>query len=199
MPVWLTPLCLDRSEIASADQEMASSESRFCRLVVCASIAYPNRAAKSPIMHNVAFEALGLNYVYVAFEPTNPAAAIDGIRALGIHGVSVSKPFKETVLETFTQFDPIARAIGAANTILNDAGSLIGFNSDWIGAVNAIEEISPIHGKKVVIVGAGGAARAIAYGVKARAGKWKSLIERPNAQEYWRLHLSSAWRRNSRI
>ena len=139
--------------------------------VVCASIAYPNRAAKSPIMHNAAFEALGLNYVYVAFEPTNLAAAIDGIRALGIHGVSVSKPFKETVLGHLNRIDPIARAIGAANTILNDAGSLIGFNSDWIGAVNAIEEISPIHGKKVVIVGAGGAARAIAYGVKARGGQ----------------------------
>jgi shikimate dehydrogenase len=115
--------------------------------ILCATIAYPNRTAKSPIMHNAGFEALGINYVYMAFEPKASAlaGAFAGMRALEIRGFSVSKPYKETVI-------------------------LIGYNSDWIGAANGIEEVTPIQGKRVVIVGAGGAGRAIAYGLKEKGG-----------------------------
>jgi len=137
---------------------------------LCASIAYPNRATKSPIMHNAAFEALGLNYVYMAFEPTDLAGATQGMRALGIRGFSVSKPYKETIIEYLDEVDDIAKTIGAVNTILNEDGRLRGYNSDWIGAARAIEEIVDIDGKRVAIVGAGGAGRAIAFGLKQKGG-----------------------------
>jgi shikimate dehydrogenase len=140
--------------------------------ILCATIAYPNRTAKSPIMHNAGFEALGINYVYMAFEPKASAlaGAFAGMRALEIRGFSVSKPYKETVIQYLDEVDDIARKIGAVNTILNDNGKLIGYNSDWIGAANGIEEVTPIQGKRVVIVGAGGAGRAIAYGLKEKGG-----------------------------
>ena len=141
--------------------------------ILCASIAYPNRTAKSPVMHNAGFEALGINYVYMAFEPIASAlqGAIEGMRALGIRGFSVSKPYKEAVIQYLDDVDDIARRIGAVNTILNDNGKLIGYNSDWIGASEAIEELTPIQGKRVAIVGAGGAGRAIAYGFRKKGGE----------------------------
>jgi shikimate dehydrogenase len=128
--------------------------------------------AKSPLMHNAGFEELGLNFVYVAFEPErkNLKDAIWGIRGLGIKGVSVSKPYKEEVIKFLDEIDPIARDIGAVNTILNKGEKLIGYNSDWIGAVQAIEQEISIKNKKIIIVGAGGAGKAIAYGMKNSGG-----------------------------
>jgi shikimate dehydrogenase len=142
------------------------------KTIVCASLANPNRGSKSPKMHNAGFEAIGINFVYVAFEPEKKYLkdAIMGIRGLGIKGVSVSKPYKEEVIQYLDEIDPIAQAIGAVNTILNHKNKLIGYNSDWIGAVRAVEQETPIKNKKIVIVGAGGAAKAIAYGLKKAGG-----------------------------
>lgn len=142
------------------------------KTIVCASLANPNRGSKSPVMHNAGFEALDLNFVYVAFEPEEKYLkdAIMGIRGLGIKGVSVSKPYKEEVIQFLDEIDPTAQVIGAVNTILNHENKLIGYNSDWIGAVRAIEQKVSIKNKKIVIVGAGGAAKAIAYGMKNSGG-----------------------------
>jgi shikimate dehydrogenase len=143
------------------------------RTIVCASLANPNRMTKSPLMHNAGFEALGLNFVYVAFEPEKKHLqdAVWGIRGLGIKGVSVSKPYKEEVIKFLDEIDPIARDIGAVNTILNKENHLIGYNSDWIGAVQAIEQEITIKDKKIILTGAGGAGKAIAYGMKFSGGK----------------------------
>lgn len=138
--------------------------------ILCASVANPNRSTKSPVMHNAAFEALGLNYVYLAFEPIDLKGTIIGMRALGIRGFSVSKPYKEKVIPLLDTIDAKAKKIGAVNTVLNTGSQLIGYNSDWIGAVEAIKEKVKISGKKIVIVGAGGAARAIAFGIKNEGG-----------------------------
>lgn len=143
------------------------------RTILCASLAYPNRTAKSPIMHNAGFEALDLNYVYMAFEPEKKYLknAIDGIRGLGLKGISISKPYKEEVIQYLDGLDKTAQDIGAVNTVLNRENKLIGYNSDWIGAVKAIEEKISIRNKKVVVVGAGGAGKAVAYGMKYRGGQ----------------------------
>lgn len=138
------------------------------KTLLCATIANPNRATKSPIMHNAGFEALGLNYVYMAFEPTDLGGALNAMRALDIKGFSVSKPYKEEVLKYVDEIDDIARKIGAANTIHNVNGKLKAYNSDWIGALAALQEITQVENKKVFIVGAGGAGRAIAYGLKTK-------------------------------
>ena len=138
------------------------------KTLLCATIANPNRATKSPIMHNAGFEALGINYVYMAFEPKDLAGALNAMRTLEIRGFSVSKPYKEEVLKYVDEIDEIARKIGAANTVHNVNGKLKAYNSDWIGAVAALEEVTQVENKKVFIVGAGGAGRAIAYGLKTK-------------------------------
>lgn len=139
--------------------------------LLCASIAHPNRTSKAPIMHNAGFEALGLNFVYLAFEPTDLAGTIQAMRVLGIRGYSVSKPYKEAILQYLDEIDEVAKLIGAVNTVHNREGRLVGYNSDWIGAVKAVEEVTSIEGKKVLIVGAGGAGRAIAFGMKQKGAQ----------------------------
>jgi shikimate dehydrogenase len=137
---------------------------------LCGSIASrPNKLG--PIMHNAAYRALGLDFVYMAFGVTDLKKAIEGVRGLGIRGLGVSMPFKQEVIQYLDEIDETARAIGAVNTVCNDNGKLCGYNSDWIGAVKALEEKTSIEGKRVVLVGAGGVARAIAYGIKKRAGR----------------------------
>jgi len=104
----------------------------------------------------------------VPFGVTDLEGAVRGMRALGIRGLGVSMPFKQQVIRMVDELDPVAAKIGAINTIVNDAGRLIGHNTDWIGAVRAIEERRPLGGARVLLIGAGGAARALAYGMKER-------------------------------
>ncbi len=140
------------------------------RTALCASIANPNRESPSPYMHNVGYRHLNLNFVYLAAEPTleDLPKAIEGVRALGYRGCSVSKPFKRRVVDLVDSLEESANQIGAVNSILNDGGRLMGFNTDWIGVCDAIEEHLPLEGKRVVLLGAGGAARAIAWGLAHR-------------------------------
>ncbi len=140
------------------------------KTLLCASVANPNRDSPSPYMHNVGYRHLDINMVYVAVEPEpgDLPAAIEGIRALGFRGCSVSKPFKQEVVRLVDDLDDAAREIGAVNSILNDGGRLVGFNTDWIGVCDSVEEVTPLAGKRVVLLGAGGAARAIAWGLKKR-------------------------------
>lgn len=124
----------------------------------------------SPLMHNTAFEHIGYNGVYLAFGVKDLASALAGIRALGIRGVSVTIPHKINVMNFLDEIDGQARQIGAVNTIVNHDGHLYGYNSDCLGAINALKEKTEIQGKKVVIAGAGGAARAIGFGILAEGG-----------------------------
>lgn len=144
---------------------------------VCMSIANPNHGTPSPGMHNAGFEALNLDFVYVAFEPENVATAISAIRALGIRGCSISKPFKQEAVQLVDHLDPIAAEIGAINTIVNDMGVLTGYNSDWIGCVASLESLVDVAGLKVALLGAGGAAAAAAFGLK-RAGADVTIFNR---------------------
>lgn len=125
----------------------------------------------SPAMHNAAFEAIGYNGVYVAFPVKDVKSAVAGIRALNVKGVSVTIPHKIEVMEYLDEIDEQARKIGALNTIVNRDGHLYGYNSDCHGAINALLEKTEIRDKKVVIAGAGGAARAIAFGILAEGGE----------------------------
>lgn len=135
---------------------------------LCATLAYPNRKTTVPIMHNAGFDALGLNMRYMAFEPKNIGQAMNAIRALNLVGVSVSKPYKEKVIKYLDEVDETAKEIGAVNVVHNVDGKLKGYNSDWIGAVEALEEHTQLKGKKIAVLGAGGASRAIIYGLKKR-------------------------------
>jgi len=131
-------------------------------------IGNPVRHSLSPIIHNGAFQRMGLNAAYLAFEVKNLAEAVSGIRGLGIRGVSVTIPFKTQILPFLDQVGGTAREIKAVNTITNDGGKLVGQNTDWCGALEALEEKVDLKDKRVILLGAGGAARAIAFGLKEK-------------------------------
>ena len=131
-------------------------------------------------MYNAAFAALDLDCHYVSFEVADLAAAIAGLRAVGIGGCSVSRPFKQAVMPLLDDVDDTAAAIGAVNVITHVGGRLRGYNSDWLGATRAIAACGPIDGRRAVVIGAGGAGRAIAYGLKA-GGAQVFLVNRTPA------------------
>jgi shikimate dehydrogenase len=120
------------------------------------------------MIHNGAFGRLGWNAVYLAFEVKDLEEALRGIRGLGVRGVSVTLPFKTEVLPFLDKIEGLAKKVGAVNTIVNQRGRLIGYNTDCEGALEALEEKIDLRGKRVVLLGAGGAARAIGFGLKER-------------------------------
>jgi shikimate dehydrogenase len=132
--------------------------------IVCSLGARQSRLGA--MMHNAAYRHLMVNYIYVPFTVADLEGSIRGMRALGFRGSSVTMPFKEDAIRYIDRIDPIAADIGAVNTISNENSVLAGYNSDWIGAVEALREVSKLRGRKAVLLGAGGAARAIAYGLK---------------------------------
>ena len=129
-------------------------------------IGNPVRHSLSPALHNAAFSATGLNAVYLAFETGDIEECLKGIRALGIKGASITIPFKTTVMPFLDEIDPLAKRIGAVNTIVNDSGRLKGYNTDALGALKALEENVKLPGMTCLIIGAGGAARAIGFMLK---------------------------------
>jgi shikimate dehydrogenase len=135
---------------------------------LCAIIGNPIEHSLSPLIHNTAFKHLKLNYVFLAFEVEQLREAVMGIRALNLKGVSVTIPHKVEVMDYLDDIEEVAQRIGAVNTILNQEGRLLGYNTDCSGAIKALEEKIELRGKKVMLLGAGGAARAIAFGLKGK-------------------------------
>ena len=136
------------------------------RTKVCCVIGDPVEHTLSPVMHNAAFKELKLNFVYLAFRVRREELgdAMAGARSLDIHGLNVTMPHKNTVMEHLDEIDSTARSIGAVNTILNAGGRLIGYMTDGVGAMNALKENGvSLEGKKMLLLGAGGAGKAIAF------------------------------------
>jgi shikimate dehydrogenase len=142
------------------------------RAKVLGVIGHPVGHSLSPAMHNSAIEALGLDYVYVPFDvtPDSLRHAISGIRALGIAGVNITVPHKETVIPFLDEVDEDAWQFGSVNTIVNDNGKLTGYSTDGPGFMRSLAEagFSPA-GCKAVVIGAGGAGRAVTFAL-AKAG-----------------------------
>ncbi|WP_226673192.1 shikimate dehydrogenase [Rossellomorea aquimaris] len=130
-------------------------------------IGDPIAHSMSPLMHNSAFKENGIDAEYVKFHVMKEQLpeAILGIKALGIKGVNVTVPHKELVMPLLDEIDPLAEAIGAVNTIVNDNGKLIGYNTDGLGFVEGLKKLAgdSIKNKSILIIGAGGAAKAIYY------------------------------------
>ena len=136
---------------------------------VCILIGDPVSHSVSPQIHNSGFQALGLNFVYAAFAVKDLKAAVEGVRGLGIRGASVTFPHKQNIIPLLDRLDPLAEKIGAVNTVVNDNGRLTGFNTDGQAAyLSLIENGVKTAGKKILIVGAGGAARAIAFTIASK-------------------------------
>jgi len=128
-------------------------------------------------MHNAAFEEAGLDALYLAFESKDINGCIRGMKALGIQGMSVTIPHKSKVIPLLDHVDGVAAGIGAVNTVVNQAGKLVGYNTDALGALKAIEAKMEVPGKTCLLVGAGGAARAIGYILKER-GAFPTIVNR---------------------
>ncbi len=134
---------------------------RLCGLIA----KRPSRLSQA--MHNAGFQNLGLPFCYVSFDITNTAAAFQALRDLGIRGLSLTIPHKETGLHLVDELGTEAKRIGAVNTIINSGKKLYGFNTDWIGICTALAEAKCHVPKSTVIIsGAGGAARAAVFALK---------------------------------
>lgn len=138
----------------------------------CGVIGNPVEHSLSPAIHNAAFQKLGLNFVYLAFRVEAIGDAIKGLRALGnFRGASVTIPHKVAAVPFLDSVEQTARHIGAINTIVAEGGTLTGYNTDATGALRALREGGvALKGQRVVMLGSGGAARAIAFALGAEAG-----------------------------
>ncbi|WP_460177635.1 shikimate dehydrogenase [Thermodesulfovibrio hydrogeniphilus] len=149
----------------------------------------PIEHSLSPLIHNEAFKYLGLDYCYVPFHVKKEKLkeAVDGIRALNIKGVNITVPHKEEVIQYLDELSEETKNIGAVNTILNKEGILKGFNTDAKGFIYSLKEAEvSISNKNVLIIGAGGAARALVYGILNEGGKifiYNRTIEKAKALE----------------
>jgi shikimate dehydrogenase len=128
-------------------------------------IGKPVGHSLSPIMHNAAMAAMNYPGVFLAFEVEDAGGTAAAVRSLNIQGLSVTIPHKVDIMDHLDEIDPLASKIGAVNTIVNQNGRLIGHNTDCSGAVQALAEQTSIADKKVLLVGAGGAARAVGFGL----------------------------------
>ncbi len=145
---------------------------------IVALIGHPVEHTFSPQMHNSAFSKLKMNWIYTAFDvnPENLNKAIEGACALDIKGFNVTIPHKVNVIPYLDEIDETAEEIGAVNTI--DFKNLKGYNTDGIGAIKAIEEVTKAKNRNVVIAGAGGASRAIAFYLKKNNADEITILNR---------------------
>jgi shikimate dehydrogenase len=136
------------------------------KTLLCGVIGDPIEHTLSPVMHNAAFKKLGLDFVFLAFRVKSSEVenALKGMRGLGIRGLNVTMPNKDEVIKYLDALDQTAKFLGSANTILNDNGKLLGYSTDGAGAVEALKNNGvQLKGKKILVLGAGGAAKAIAF------------------------------------
>ena len=138
----------------------------------CGVIGKPVGHSLSPAIHNAAFRALGLNFVYLAWQVDTIGDAVKGLRALGnFRGASVTIPHKVAAMQFLDHVEATAKRIGAINTIVADKGELSGYNTDATGALRALREGGvELKGRRIVVLGSGGAARAIAVALAADSG-----------------------------
>lgn len=134
---------------------------------ICMVIGDPVAHSVGPQLYNPAFKKMELDYVYLAAHVTsaNLGDFVQGIRAMGVSGVSCTIPHKTAVIKFLDRIDPVAKTIGAVNTIVNDRGILTGYNTDWLGILNPLRKVTTLKNKQIALLGTGGAARAIAYGI----------------------------------
>jgi len=162
---------------------------------VCGVIGDPVGHTVSPAMHNAAFSALGLNFVYMPFRVPKKdlADAVQGMRALNIRGLNVTIPHKVEVMALLDEIEPSARAIGAVNVIVNDKGLLKGCNTDAPGFMRALKERGiKVKGRTVVILGAGGASRAICFALASGGAGLIILNRTPGRASQYAADITKA-------
>ena len=139
---------------------------------MCIVIGDPVEHSLSPAMHNAGYEALGIDdqFIFTAakVKVEDVRDVVNSVRVMGIRGLTCTIPHKIEVMKYLDGIDEVAKKIGAVNTVVNDNGKLIGYNTDWLGVVEPLEKYGKLKGKKAAVIGAGGAARAMVYGLLKR-------------------------------
>jgi len=139
-------------------------------------VGHPVIHSLSPVIHKAAFQAEGIDAEYRIFDinpedPENLANFCYETEVNGIAGFSVTMPYKEEILPYLDEYDPLVKLVGSANTVKNEDSMLIGYNTDTMGAIAALREKTDIQGKRILVLGAGGASRAVCYGLKEFGGR----------------------------
>jgi shikimate dehydrogenase len=124
---------------------------------------FPLAHSLSPVVHNTAFRVCDINAIYLFFETQDIRSIIRGMKTLGIKGMSITLPHKVSVISHLDEIDSTASKIGAVNTIVNREGTLMGYNTDATGGIRCLEKRMSLKGKRCIIVGAGGTARALGF------------------------------------
>jgi shikimate dehydrogenase len=151
------------------------------RTALCGILLHPAGHTRSPAMHGAAYAALGIDAVYLAFDvpPARLADALRGARALGVRQLAISLPHKQAALAHADELEETARRIGALNTLTLVGERWLGSNTDWLGAVRALESERSLDGARAVVLGAGGTARAVVFGLLARGAHVHVLNRNP--------------------
>jgi shikimate dehydrogenase len=139
-------------------------------LKTCLVVKYSDSPSMSPAMHNAAYIALGIDSQYIfrvmQVKPEELGNAVQNdLKAPGICAFAVTIPHKETIIKYLDTIDETAKQIGVVNTVINTNGILRGYNTDWQGAINSLSKFTSLKNKKVALLGSGGTARAIVYGL----------------------------------
>ena len=144
-------------------------------------IGYPIGHSMSPNMHNAVIRALGLDYTYIAMsvKPEDLKAAVFGLRALDFRGFNVTIPHKIAIMDYIDEINQGAKAIGAVNTVVNNDGKLRGYNTDYIGFIAPLKKMNfSIKDKNALVLGAGGAARAVLWGLISEEASCITVVGR---------------------
>ena len=152
------------------------------KTTVCGIVGDPVEHSLSPLMHNAAFKALGLDYAYVPFRVARGAidAAAGAVKHMGIRGLNVTVPHKVDIMSHLDWIDPFALRVGAVNTIVNDEGRLSGYNTDASGFVRGLDAFGiDLRDARVMVLGAGGAARAVVFSLLDRGARVTILNRNP--------------------
>ena len=136
----------------------------------CGIVLHPAGHTRSPAMHDAAHRWLGLDASYTAYDvqPDELERAVARFRSQGLRQFAISIPHKQAMLALVDEVEPVGRAIGAINTATRVGDRWIGTNTDWLGAIRALERETPVDGQRAVVLGAGGTARALVYGLLER-------------------------------
>ena len=171
------------------------------RTKVIGLIGYPVEHTASPPMHNAVFQKLDLDYVYIPFSipPEDLLSAIKAMKTLNFVGFNVTIPHKKNIIKYLDEVDYHARLVGSVNTVIRENGRFIGYNTDGEGFIKSLEEKGvEVEGKTIFLIGAGGAAWAIAFAMMERKPRRIFILNRDmDNAEFLRIRLTMAYRKST--
>jgi 3-dehydroquinate dehydratase/shikimate dehydrogenase len=134
-------------------------------------LGYPLAHSLSPRMHNAAYRRMGMNAVYLPLPARKPAEVLDCADDIPLSGFSVTHPYKSAFLDRLARIDPLGKLVGAINTVVRSQGKFYGYNTDIAGVVEPLSQALPLRGTKILVLGAGGAARAAVFGLRGNGAQ----------------------------